>query len=292
MPVRISAWSSPNKRRAGFIGLPLQRQFHADLRALSGLRVDFEVPVHKPHPLLHGRNTEPRGTRQRINRKSGTPVLDAQADPVSGPLHCHPGLFGFAVLGDIAQAFLRHLVQTESDFTAHGLVQAALGELNLNSLAAKVFAVCAESRGQPLVVEFGGIRLVGDMVRSRPSAHEPYPSELEDLGLAAALRAYCEDFRRQGIKVEFTERGLHQTVSREIAFCLYKVAQEGLRNVAKHGKSKQAWVTVEGAGDRIRLRVEDRGSGFPVDSLAGTAGLGIPTMKKRVRLMNGNFEIH
>jgi hypothetical protein len=30
---------------------------------------------------LHGRNTEPRGTCQRVNRKSGTPVLDAQADP-------------------------------------------------------------------------------------------------------------------------------------------------------------------------------------------------------------------
>ena len=127
---------------------------------------------------------------------------------------------------------------------------------------------------------------------ARHIAHELHPSELEDLGLAAALRAYCEDFRRQGIKVEFTERGLHQTVSREIASCLYKVAQEGLRNVAKYGKTKQASVTLEGAGDWIRLRVEDRGSGFPVESLAGTAGLGIPTMKERVRLMNGNFEIH
>ena len=127
---------------------------------------------------------------------------------------------------------------------------------------------------------------------ARHIAHELHPSELEDLGLAAALRAYCEDFRREGIKVEFTERGLHQTVSREIASCLYKVAQEGLRNVAKHGKTKQASVTLEGAGDRIRLRVEDRGSGFPVESLAGTAGLGIPTMRERVRLMSGNFAIH
>jgi DNA-binding NarL/FixJ family response regulator len=123
-------------------------------------------------------------------------------------------------------------------------------------------------------------------------AHKLHPSELEDLGLAAALRAYCEHFRREGINVEFTERGVHQTVSREIASCLYKVAQEGLRNVAKHAKTKQASVTLEGAGDRIRLRIEDRGSGFQVDSLAGTAGLGIPIMKKRVRLMNGNFEIH
>jgi hypothetical protein len=53
------------------------------------------------------------------------------------------------------------------------------------------------------------------------------------------------------------------------------VAQGGLRNVAKHAKTKQAWVTLEGAGDRIRPRVEDRGSGFPVESLASTAGLRI-----------------
>jgi hypothetical protein len=66
-------------------------------------------------------------------------------------------LFGFGVLGYVAQAFLRHLVQTESDSTAQGLVQAALGELYFNSLAAKVSAVCAESRGQPQVFEFGGV---------------------------------------------------------------------------------------------------------------------------------------
>jgi DNA-binding NarL/FixJ family response regulator/anti-sigma regulatory factor (Ser/Thr protein kinase) len=131
-------------------------------------------------------------------------------------------------------------------------------------------------------------------------AHKLHPSELEDLGLAAALRAYCEHFRREriehfrreGINVEFTERGVHQTVSREIASCLYKVTQEGLRNVVKHAKTKQASVTLEGAGDRIRLRIEDRGSGFPVESLAGTAGLGIPIMRGLVRLMKGNFKIN
>lgn len=135
-------------------------------------------------------------------------------------------------------------------------------------------------------------RVVQAAEAARHIAHELHPSELEDLGLAAALRAYCADFGREGVEVEFTERSLHQSVSREIASCLYKVAQEGLRNVAKYGKTKQASVTLEGAGDWIRLRVEDRGSGFPVESLAGTAGLGIPTMKERVRLMNGNFEIH
>jgi len=127
--------------------------------------VDFEAPVHKPHSLLHGRNTEPRGTRQRLNRKSGTPVLERAGGSGLRLPRASPWPVWFWVLGYVAQAFLRHLVQTGSDFTAHGLVQAALGELNLNSLAAKVFnsfaakvfAVCAESRGQPQVFEFAGV---------------------------------------------------------------------------------------------------------------------------------------
>lgn len=126
---------------------------------------------------------------------------------------------------------------------------------------------------------------------ARHVAYELHPSDLEDLGLAAATRAYCEDFARDGITVEFSSRTLPQILNREVASCLYRIAQESLRNVAKHAKVKRASVALEGRGDRIQLRVRDEGVGFPVDSLGNTGGLGILSMRERVRNVNGKFSI-
>lgn len=127
---------------------------------------------------------------------------------------------------------------------------------------------------------------------ARHAAHQLHPSELDDLGVAATLRGYCEDFsRREGIAVEFASRNLPEVSNREISSCLYNVVQECLRNVAQHANAKRASVTLDGADGRIRLRVQDEGIGFPVQSLATTVGLGILRMKERVRLMNGSLTI-
>ena len=127
---------------------------------------------------------------------------------------------------------------------------------------------------------------------ARHVAAKLHATELDDLGLETALRLYCEEFSQQaGITVKFTSRNSPQAVSKEIAYCLYKVAQESLRNVAKHAQAKRASVAIEGAGDRVRLCVEDSGVGFSVSSLRVSSGLGILGMAERVQLANGQFAI-
>ena len=127
---------------------------------------------------------------------------------------------------------------------------------------------------------------------ARQVAYKLHPTELDDLGLETALRLYCEELgQREGIAVKFSGRNLPQTFSREIAYCLYKVAQESLRNVAKHSQAKRATVSVEGTADGVRLGVEDFGGGFSVSSLKTTSGLGILSMRERVHLANGKFSI-
>ena len=134
-------------------------------------------------------------------------------------------------------------------------------------------------------------RVVEAAETSRHVAYSLHPSELEDLGLAAALRAYCEDFGREGVTVQFTSRDLPETMSREVASCLYKITQEGLRNVVKHAQTPQAWVTLEGKTGKLILEVRDAGSGFPVQSLGASGGLGIVNMRERARSLKGKFSI-
>jgi signal transduction histidine kinase len=127
---------------------------------------------------------------------------------------------------------------------------------------------------------------------ARHVAHQLHPSELDDLGVVAALRALCEEFgRQQKIAVRFTSRGLPRKLNREIASCLYKVTQESLHNISQHANTKGVSVTLGRTGRRIHLRVVDTGVGFSLQALGTTVGLGIQSMRERVRLVNGSFII-
>jgi PAS domain S-box-containing protein len=126
----------------------------------------------------------------------------------------------------------------------------------------------------------------------RTLAYQLHPSILDDLGLAVALRSYCEEFsRREGIQVEFAHRNLGRHVAPDVASCIYRVAQEGLRNVAKHSGAKQAWVSVIGTSRHVNLTVRDAGAGFAAESITAHHSLGLTSMAERTRLINGRFQV-
>ena len=134
-------------------------------------------------------------------------------------------------------------------------------------------------------------RVVRAAETARHVAHQLHPSELDDLGLVAALRSYCEDFaRREGIAVKFASRKVPKELKREIASCLYKVTQESLSNIARHAGAKAAFVALAGTAKRIRLTVKDTGIGFRPQPRANV-GLGILSMKERVSLLHGSLAI-
>ena len=132
-------------------------------------------------------------------------------------------------------------------------------------------------------------RLTNDL---RRMTHQLHPAVLEHLGLIAALRSHCCEFtENEGIAVQFrilTELG---PVHREAAVCLYRIAQEALRNVSKHSRADEAWVEIGQDGNEIRLSIVDKGSGF--DGKAPNAGkcLGLISMRERVRLLSGSANI-
>ena len=126
----------------------------------------------------------------------------------------------------------------------------------------------------------------------RRMAHQLHPAVLDDLGLEPGLRSYCAEFSRlAGIPVKFSCRGLSESLPPEVALCLYRVAQEGLRNIAKHSRASRASVTLAGAKEAIRLSITDSGIGFIRDAVKSKGGLGIASMEERVRLVNGNILI-
>ena len=119
-----------------------------------------------------------------------------------------------------------------------------------------------------------------------------HPSILDDLGLEAAVRTECERFNdREGIQVDFRASNVPPSLDDQCALTFYRVAQESLRNIAKHSHATEAFVELEGDEDDLRLTVRDGGVGFDVTEARERLGLGLVSMSERVRLLTGSIEI-
>jgi len=71
---------------------------------------------------------------------------------------------------------------------------------------------------------------------------------------------------------------------------LYRIAQEGLRNIEKHGGAQNVSLRLEKT-DRIHLRIVDDGRGFEMNAPDWRRGLGLRSMEERVRLLGGKVEV-
>jgi signal transduction histidine kinase len=119
-----------------------------------------------------------------------------------------------------------------------------------------------------------------------------HPSILDDLGLVEALRSECASFsRREGIAVVYRPEEIPATVPNDVALCVYRVAQEALRNVAKHAAVNEAWVSLIATGPELLLRVQDKGIGFDPAGGHSQPGLGLSSMEERVRLIQAKLSV-
>jgi signal transduction histidine kinase len=123
-------------------------------------------------------------------------------------------------------------------------------------------------------------------------SHELHSSKLEYLGLAAAMRGFCQEFgRQQKVKIEFKSHDVPIHLSPDISLCLYRVLQEAVHNSVKHSGAGHIEVVLWGMADEIHLTVSDLGSGFDSRSAGETRGLGLVSMEERLRILKGTFSI-
>ena len=86
-------------------------------------------------------------------------------------------------------------------------------------------------------------------------SHQLHPFKLEALGLAVALESVCTEMWRQyGVKVEFTHSDVPADLDADVALCIYRIAQESLRNVVKHSGAPRAAVRLSREGDELELQ--------------------------------------
>lgn len=146
-----------------------------------------------------------------------------------------------------------------------------------------------ETRLRLKAVQEGLMELSADV---RSISHELHPASLEHLGLGPALKSFCTDFaEQQGIRVSLELDGLPSRPRPDVALCLYRVAQECLRNVAKHSGAREATVKTSLENGMLELRVHDEGGGFDPESARNRRGLGLVSMRERVQIVHGSLDV-
>jgi signal transduction histidine kinase len=123
-------------------------------------------------------------------------------------------------------------------------------------------------------------------------SHRLHSSTLESLGLVPAVAALCKEFTtNQGVRVDFTSTEIPRSLNPDTALCVFRIVQEGLRNLKKHSGAEEAKVDLKMTGERLEITVRDEGYGFDLQGLRKNEGLGIRSMEERARSLGGKFEI-
>jgi signal transduction histidine kinase len=130
-----------------------------------------------------------------------------------------------------------------------------------------------------------------DVIRNL--SHELHPGVLRHAGLIAALQGHCAEFGRQhAIEVTLAAANGLDGIPQDIALCLYRVAQETLRNIAAHAGARKVQVSLRATEDGLELLIADDGQGFNLAEARSIGGLGLISLDERVRLVGGSLTIH
>jgi signal transduction histidine kinase len=123
-------------------------------------------------------------------------------------------------------------------------------------------------------------------------SHELHSSRLQHLGVAAAMRGFCNELSGQrNVEIAFDDQDVPASVQPEVSLCLFRVLQEALHNAVRHSRVRHFDVHLRGTGDTLRLTVRDHGVGFDVDAASQGLGLGLTSMKERLKLIGGELRI-
>jgi two-component system sensor histidine kinase DegS len=155
-----------------------------------------------------------------------------------------------------------------------------------------------EANRPEIVQEIGELKnIVKDSLKEvRRIIFNLRPMTLDDLGIVPTLRRYAEEFKdREGIQTTVTVKGEDRRLAPSIEVTVFRLVQEALNNIKKHAKVDNADVILEFSDNRLQLRIIDTGQGFDSakvhQEVSGKQSFGLLSMKERVELLNGDFEL-
>lgn len=141
---------------------------------------------------------------------------------------------------------------------------------------------------------------IDSMIRTIDETHgvveriiqELRPQILDDLGLVPAIEWMCEEFqRRTGMTVALRAVPEEIRVGKATGTALFRIAQEGLTNAARHSGGTGAEVSIRACRRAVYLGIRDDGKGIASEGDRKQGSHGLSGIAERVRMMGGRMRI-
>lgn len=131
------------------------------------------------------------------------------------------------------------------------------------------------------------------LMEVRNTAHHLMPELLLRLGLAEAIRVYCNDIQQAtGIQVNYQYLGYIGALDNNIELLIYRTVQELVQNVVKHAKASYLLVQLTQFDTTLSITVEDNGIGMDSESAIEQNGMGLSSIRYSIEKLNGAFRLH
>jgi signal transduction histidine kinase len=166
--------------------------------------------------------------------------------------------------------------------------QLAVVALELDALQGRLPELGSPRRAEIAVLAQGVRTIAADLQQVTRGLH---PARLEHLGLVPAVRALGRDLEHYKLRIDVVESDWPDNLPSVVALSLYRVAQEALHNAAKHSGADSVAVSFRGEGTALTLTISDQGVGFDTRSAGAFGGLGIVSMRQRLRTIGGSLTI-
>lgn len=150
-------------------------------------------------------------------------------------------------------------------------------------------ALGKEHKGLPETKSYGEIMdLLNNMgMELRTITYKLVPELLIQQSLPDAIETFCELIQKgNNLHIELQTYGSFTALPPELCFAVYRIVQELVHNIVKHAHATQVLIALVHQDELLRLTVEDNGNGF--DPEKTTKGLGLKSIKSRVKDIDGN----
>lgn len=202
-----------------------------------------------------------------------------------------PRLVRAAAIGDtVDYAVERQRIARE----LHDGVGPALASLNL-----RLHTAGKQLQRDQLAVE--EIEELADLAQAnikdiRRLIYDLRPAALDELGLVPVLHDYAARWAQEhGVELALFLPQSNERLPATLETALFRIAQEGLANVARHAHAQQVELTLEWDAEAVHLCLADDGQGFDLDEALDRAKqgghLGLWSMHERVGQLGGQFVV-
>src|SRR5262249_19079401 len=124
----------------------------------------------------------------------------------------------------------------------------------------------------------------------RDLSHGLHPAPLRYLGIPAALQCLREGLEdSRGVHIDLVVPSSMPRLADEVELCIFRIAQESLRNAIKHSGSGTVRMSLEYTSKQVRLTVADSGRGFNRSDALRDGGIGLTSMEERALSIGGTL---